>query len=148
MQAIIEQVLADKASYGEAVQPPAAQLAIDTVSARVQQAFGATLPPDFAQFLALTNGLTHNGAVLYGADQTEIQRGPGGFWQGVVEANTMWREGPGHMDYLVLGDTDMDLFTVDLNGENPVLREKVSSDVFVTYASVAEAIEAILRERM
>lgn len=148
MQAVIEQVQQDQAKYGEASQGAATGDQIARAQSEVQARFGATLPEDFLAFLRRNNGLNYNGAYLYGATQSEDAPGPNGFWQGVVAANAAWRQGSGHDAYLVLGETDMDLFTVDLDGSNPVLRDKVSSDVNERFGSVTEAIEAILAQRL
>nr|WP_294817779.1 hypothetical protein [uncultured Sphingomonas sp.] len=56
-------------------------------------------------------------------------------------------QGSAHDAYLVLGETDIDLFTVDLDGSNPVLRDKVSSDVNETFPSVGAAIQRLLATR-
>jgi hypothetical protein len=42
----------------------------------------------------------------------------------------------------------MDLLTVDLDGRRPVLRDKVSSDVFEEFTTVNEAVERLLRSRL
>lgn len=148
MHVVIEQVHSDQAKYGEARQGPATAEQISKAREEVRVRFGAVLPDDFVAFLQRSNGVSYNGAVIYGASQSEAAPGPNGFWQGIVAANAAWREGPGHSGYLVLGDTDLDLLTVDLTGERAVLRDKVSSDVNEQFNSVAEAIEAILRERL
>lgn len=148
MQAVIEQVSADQLKYGEARQGPATSEQIERVRAEVKAHFGATLPSDFATFLALSNGLDYNGLVLYGATQSEAAPGPNGFWQGLVASNAAWRDGPGHEHYLVLGETDMDLLTVALDGRSPVLRDKVSGDVNEEFASVGAAIDALLERRL
>jgi hypothetical protein len=106
------------------------------------------LPTDYARLLSVVNGVDFNGVVLYGAGHTKASPGAGGFWQGIAEANTLWREGPGHEAYLVLGESDMDLLTVDLDGRRPVLRDKVSSDVFEEFTTVNEAVERLLRSRL
>ena len=148
MKETIEAVLADKNKFGEAVQPPAASIAIEIAQAKIKLDFEAELPDDFISFLKITNGIDFNGAVLYGADQTVIERGPGDFWQGIVEANTLWREGAERSDILIIGETDMDLFAVDLGGLCPHLQDKVGGDVIEEFASVAEGIETILRARL
>jgi hypothetical protein len=144
MQSVIAQVIADQVQYGEATQGSAPAEAIACTGAELSGRFGATLPLDYGVLLENANGIDCNGLVLYGTTQSPDAPGPGGFWQGLIAANALWREGPGHESYLILGETDMDLFTVDLDGEHPVLRDKVSSDVVETFPSVAQAIESLL----
>ena len=148
MQTVIQQVASDQAKHGEVQQGAATLDQIAQAEAEVRDRFGAILPADFVSFLARSNGIDYNGLVLYGASQSEAAPGANGFWQGVVAANTAWRDGPGHDGYLVLGETDMDLLTVDLAGGSPVLRDKVSSDVNERFDSVAQAIEMLLDKRL
>lgn len=148
MKDTIEAVLADKNAFGEAVQPPAASIAIEIAQAKIKLDFDAELPDDFISFLKITNGIDFNGAVLYGVGQTDTERGPGEFWQGIVETNTLWREGGEWSDVLIIGETDMDLFAVDLNGLCPHLQDKVGGDVIEEFVSVAEGIETIFRARL
>lgn len=148
MQSIIAQVLADQVRHGEAIQGPAPAEAIAHTGGELSSRFGATPPRDYATFLEQANGIDYNGLVLYGTTQSPDAPGPGGFWQGLVAANALWREGPGHEAYLILGETDMDLFTVDLAGQQPALRDKVSSDVVEPFPSVAQAIESLLSSRL
>lgn len=129
-------------------QGPATAEQVARARAEVLERFDAALPDGFADFLTRSNGVDHNGAVIYGASQSEGLPRPGGFWQGIVVANAAWHDGPGHENYLVLGETDMDLLTVDLSGADPVLRDKVSGDVNQRFPNVAGAIEAVLRERL
>jgi hypothetical protein len=134
-------------AVGEAVQPAANEAHIAAARATLRTEFDAILPDDYVALLRRSDGVDFDGLVLYGSWQSSERRGAGGFWQGLVAANRLWRQGPGHEGYLVLGETDIDLFTVDLNGTNPVLRDKVSSDINETFGSVAEGIERLLSTR-
>lgn len=94
------------------------------------------------------NGVDFDGIVLHGAGYMEAKPGPGGFWHGLAEASGSWREDPGRDGSLVLGETDMDLLTVDLDGGRPALRDKVSNDAAEEFASVEEAIGRLLGSRL
>lgn len=148
MQVEIEQIETDQVRHGEARQAPASPEQLARVQTLLRQQFNAALPEDYAAFLSRCNGMDYNGLVLYGASQSEADPGDGGFWQGLVAANAAWREGPGHAQYLVLGETDMDLFTVSLDGSNPVLRDKVSSDVNELFQTIAQGVESLLQRRL
>jgi hypothetical protein len=147
MDAVIVATRDAQVAVGEIVQSGADEARIAALRTALQRAFGATLPDDYAALLRRSDGVDFDGLVLYGSWQSEATPGPGGFWQGLVAANKLWREGPAHDAYLVLGETDIDLFTVDLDGSNPVLRDKVSSDVNETFPSVGAAIQRLLATR-
>ena len=147
MDAVIVAAREAQVAVGEIVQPGADETRIAALRAALQREFGATLPDDYAALLRRSDGVDFDGLVLYGSWQSEANPGPGGFWQGLIAANKLWREGPGHEGYLVLGETDIDLFTVNLDGSGPVLRDKVSSDVNETFPSVGAAILRLLATR-
>lgn len=140
-------MLAERRRAGEIVQAPATDEQLAAERDALRDRFNATLPEGYARLLGRVNGVDFDGIVLYGAGHTEVQPGPGGFWQGLAEANGLWRDGPGRDGYLVLGETDIDLLTVDPDGRRPVLRDKVSNDVAEEFASVDEAIGRLLGSR-
>jgi hypothetical protein len=131
----------------EPVQPGADEASIAVVRERLRSLFGATLPDAYADLLRREDGVDVDGLVLYGSRQSPEARGPGGFWQGLVAANALWREAPGREDYLVLGDSDLYLLTVDLDGGTPVLRDRVTAEPVESFPDVATAIERLLAAR-
>lgn len=148
MQSLIEQILVDQESHGEVGHGPATDEQITHASQQLGARFGAALPKDYARFLRRSNGLDYNGVLLYSAMDSGDEPGVGDFWYGLVAANATWREVSGHEGHLVLGEADMDLLTVAVDGTGPVLRDKVSSDVNERFDSVAQAIESILQRRL
>lgn len=147
MDAVIVAARDAQVAVGEVVQAGIDDGRIAALRGALQREFGATLPDDYAALLRRSDGVDFDGLVLYGSTQSQASPGPGGFWQGLVTANKLWRQGPGHDGYLVLGETDIDLFTVSLDGTNPVLRDKVSGDINETFPSVGAAIERLLSTR-
>lgn len=144
----IARIGAEQRRTGEAGQGPATAPQIEAARKALRDRLAAVLPAGYAAFLSRCNGLDHDGLVLYGASQTPAAPGPAGFWQGLAAANGLWREGPGHDGYLVLGETDMDLLTVSLDGADPVLRDKLSGDVGERFGDVGEAVETLAARRL
>ncbi|GAA4848827.1 hypothetical protein GCM10023201_46080 [Actinomycetospora corticicola] len=136
----VARVIAAQRSAGETVQPGADADRIATARAALRAEFGAELPEACAALLRRCDGLDHDGLVLYGSAPTRAAPGPGGFWQGLVEMNRLWREAPGRDDVLVLGETDLDLVVVALDGGSPALRDKVGGDVVETFPDVGSAL--------
>jgi hypothetical protein len=145
---LIEALEADQARHGDARQEAASADDMDRLREGLYAEFGAVLPKDYALFLRSANGLDYNGLVLYGATQNQAAPGPGGFWQGLCAANRLWRQGPGHEDLLILGETDMDLLAVTLDGAEPSLRDKVSGDLAQAFDSVMDMLEAVVGQRL
>ena len=131
----------------EPVQPGADEAAIAAVRAQLRALFGAALPDAYADLLRREDGVDVDGLVLYGSWQSPEARGPGGFWQGLVATNILWRDVPGREDYLVLGDSDLYLLTVDLDGGAPVLRDMVTAEPVERFPDVATAVDWLLASR-
>lgn len=147
MERALEKVIAEQRDVGETIRPAADDAALAAEQDKLRERFGATIPADYLRLLRHANGVSFDGIVLYGAGYTEAAPGPGGFWQGLTETNRLWRDGPGREAFLVLGETDMDILTVELDGTRPALRDKVSNDVSERFASVDDAIGRLLGSR-
>ncbi|MDR7115572.1 YrhA family protein [Caulobacter sp. BE254] len=145
---LITALEADQATHGEVRQGPASADDINRLRTALHAEFGAVLPQDYALFLRHANGLDYNGLVLYGATQSQVAPGPGGFWQGLCAANHLWREGPGPENLLILGETDLDLLTVTLAGAEPSQRDKVSGELTSAFESVMDLLEAVISQRL
>ncbi len=144
---VLDLIAADQQRAGEVSQPPAREDGIRALALAMKSEFNAQLPIDFAAFLKQSNGLDYNGLVIYGSDQTPENTGPGGFWQGLIAANQEWRSGGCH-DYLIIGETELDILTVEYDGTQPARRDRVSGDVIQRYGSVAEMLATLMRERL
>jgi hypothetical protein len=137
----------DQLAAHEVTQIPATDAEISNLIIAMKSDFDATLPQGYLRFLKMQNGLDYNGLVLYGSHQTPDNPSAGGFWQGVVIANKLWRENQS-LPYIILGETELDIFTVSLDGQMPMRRDRVSGDSIESYTSVESMIEAILLERL
>jgi hypothetical protein len=144
---LLKKIEEDKKAAQEVTQSPASQAEIDALKIQLKSKFGAEIPEALIRFLSLQNGLDYNGVVIYGTLQTPEKRSAGGFWQGLIAANALWREGPTR-DYLVIGDTEMDILTVELDGSSPKRRDRVSGDVVEEYASVEDMLVDVLQDRL
>jgi hypothetical protein len=147
MNDILEAVIADQKRVGEVIQPPTKADALQRLQQAVQTSYNASVPADVLSLLRKAGGIDYNGVVIYGADQSPEKPGPGGFWQGLLVANQLWREGSSP-DFLIVGETDMDLLTVDLSGAKAATRDKVSHDVNETFDNAGEMIAEVLKRRL
>lgn len=147
MEDVLDAVRADQINAGENVQPPLSAPEIEAATQQAKRQSAIEIPEDFLEFLSRANGIDYNGVVIYGGTQSPEQPGPGGFWQGLSAANVMWGI-DGQRNWLVIGETDMDILTVDHDGSNPVIRDKVSHDINERFISVQAMIGEVLRRRL
>lgn len=148
LESLVAEVAAEQQDAGETVQKGASEEEIAEAAGQVRGELGAQLPADYLAFLAQANGMDFNGLVLYGAGQSPDKPGKGGFWQGLVATNQEWRSTGDHEGYLILGDTDMDLLTASIDGQEAALRDRVSGDVLERFGDVRSMLEKVLRDRL
>ena len=147
MEQVVDAIRTDQVRVGEVAQRPLSHEEIGNVDKTVQTKVGIGLPDEVKHFLTLVGGIDYNGAVIYGGAQSPDQPGPGGFWQGILAANLLWRNGAS-LPFLVIGETDMDILTVGVDGSNATLRDKVSHDVNERFHDVGTMITEVLRRRL
>ncbi len=143
---ILHQIEKDQQVAKEYSQKPATHAELETLADAMRFTFDAVLPEELEKFLKVKNGLDYNGLVIYGSSQSSENRGAGGFWQGLMAANILWREN-GALNYIVIGETEMDIFTVSLSASSPTRRDRVSGDIIEHYPSVSAMLETAMKER-
>ncbi|WP_299775141.1 YrhA family protein [uncultured Tateyamaria sp.] len=144
MKDLLKRIVDDQAAASEVLQGSAEPQYIEALEIDTEAQLSAKLSGDFLTYLSLSNGTDFNGLVLYGANQSPDAPGPGGFWQGLIVTNLAWRESGDHRQYVILGETGMDLLTADLKGENATSLDRVSGDTIERFPSVAAMIEFYL----
>ncbi|WP_189370000.1 YrhA family protein [Tateyamaria omphalii] len=148
MKELLGKIADEQAAAAEFIQGPAAPQDIEALATALKIQMSATLPDDMRAYLSLSNGTDFNGLVLYGAFQSTDKPGPGGFWQGLIAANSEWREAGDHDTYVILGETGMDLLTVGLRGQSATSRDRMSGDQIESFPSVAAMLESYLLQHI
>lgn len=144
---VLRRVQVDQSKAGEAVHPGADADQIDRLRKAAFGAFGVELPDDYLAFLERSNGLDYNGLVIYDCESSPEHRS-GGFWQGFVAANRLWRDNPANESLLVFGDSDMELYAYDLRSRGYCSLDKIAHDRVENYRSFDEMIDQALQSRL
>ncbi|GAA0480736.1 hypothetical protein GCM10009096_23530 [Parasphingorhabdus litoris] len=148
MKETLELIAVEQRTASENVHAPASHDHIENLKAEAKSRLSAELPDEFLDFLALYDGVDFNGVVIYGSHQSHDNRDQSGFWQGLIAANAEWRESGDHEEYVILGETGMDILTVDKNGQKPAARDRVSGDIVEEFPSTAMMIERYLKAHL
>ena len=136
---LLRRVEADQRAAGETWAAPAGPAARAAAREGARR-LGAVLPDAYAAFLAHADGLDWDGVVFYGSGE--------GLLRGIEDANLAWREVPGAARLLVLGETDMDLLTIDASGGGAALRDRIGLEAVERFADVAGLLAAPLAARL
>ena len=144
----LSEAQADQKAAGETVRLAAEQASVEMAVRAIMDAYNATLPEQYQQFLQSSDGLDYNGLVLYSCCSSPDKPDADGFWQGLVRTNAIWRDRDDTSEVLVLGDSDTDFFTVDLEGESPVARDRVNGEIVQEYIDIFTMIEDLIANRL
>lgn len=110
-------------------------------SQECQAELGSLPPPDYLDFLKIHNGLAENGVFLYSTCRTPLLDGSGQNL-GFVEVNLNWRDLDWMKDYLIFGDSDMDIYVFEKHsGVFQVRDRQVFDNVYNEFSSFPELLE-------
>ncbi|MBF7142719.1 MULTISPECIES: YrhA family protein [Pseudomonas] len=110
-------------------------------SEECQKELGSLPPSDYLDFLKIHNGLAENGVFLYSTYRTPLLDGSGQNL-GFVEVNLNWRDLEWMKDYLILGDSDMDIYVFEKrSGVFQVRDRQVFDKVYDEFSSFSELLE-------
>ena len=141
-------IQSDRRNAGEVVRAGASEDAIRQMISDVHASYGIAVPEAYLDFLRVSDGLMYNGLVLYSSTDTEAHPGEGGFWQGMIEANSIWRGSPANKNLLVLGDDDLDIFAWAPERRAFIQADRIGRDREIVHPSCEAMIEAALAARL
>jgi hypothetical protein len=142
----LQVVAVEQRGAGEVVPGGASLDDLKQVSHAVKEAFGIDLPESYQAFLRQRNGIDYNGVVFYSAIDTPEKPGAGGFWQGLVAANTAWRDGGENTHLLILGDNSMDFFAFNPEKNEFTRNDRITGEIAARYQSLTEMISDALSD--
>jgi hypothetical protein len=143
---ILEAVSHAQHAAGEVVAQGASDSVLEAANEHVRREFGLPIPQSYVSILKQRDGIDYNGTVFYSALDTPEKPGPGGFWQGIVAANQMWRDDKTRTDLLILGDSSMDFFAFSPKDNSFGRYDRVTSDVIERYQDAHEMIMSALKD--
>src|SRR5215212_4390572 len=145
---LLAEVGAVKARYGERSQPPCTDERLAQLRRRVREELGAELPGEYAAFLRAQDGLNHNGLFIYASETAPVVGSTHATIQGIVEANLGWRDDERFLEYLALGEGNMDVYVRHVpTGEYHVV-DRVPGNLIERYCSFDQLIAAALKAHL
>jgi hypothetical protein len=148
MHEILDQIERQKAHFGEHMQPGCPEEGLQHLAFRAKKELGAEVPQGYLGFLRRTNGLDWNGSLFFAARPTPYYDNPQMTLEGLIEANERLHEVPANRDFLVFGESGMEMYVLDLrNGEFNVV-DHVSTDTYESFDSFEDLLTAALEKRL
>ncbi|WP_143515093.1 MULTISPECIES: YrhA family protein [unclassified Pseudomonas] len=117
---------------------------------RCRQALGVTPPSEHIEFLGLCDGGAENGVFLYSTRPAQFAD-CAGLTNDFIEVNLNWRDLEWMSDYLVLGDSEMDVFVFEISSNKYQIRDRqVFDNIYEEYLSfdgmLRYALELMLQD--
>lgn len=137
---LLKNVSSEKENYGLKMQPPCEECSLLRLKEQVRKEFDAELPDDYSRFLAGTNGMDHNGIVIYGSETSQIEGFDDRLIDGLIDANKTHRDIDSLKDFLVVGMSDDRLFVFDPKESDYKALDSASLASFESYSSFDEML--------
>ena len=129
---LLSKVHLQQRKHGRFIQPPASPDQIATLREVMRAKLGVDLPDEYAQFLAVSDGLEWNGTLFY-ATERHANAPDRPFFDGVVPANLDVRDNESFARLLVLGESGMEIYVQDLASSAFRIIDRVSLDTYESY---------------
>lgn len=130
-----------EAKKGRNWEKGASLLQITSYARKVKKEFGAELPKAYREFLQLTNGMVYNGHNIYGI------RGEEEAEMDLIEQTRDFGSEDWTENYLFLGDSDMDLYVYDTEGDTYDVMDP-GGEVWESFDTCEELLEYILKSSL
>lgn len=144
----LSKIIREKALYGEQVNCGASETAISRFRMAVQDALGAELPAEYADFLRTVNGVLFNGYTVCGIDRHLLSEAPVQPVTGLLENNQVWHENEWMKQFLFIGDSDISWYVFDAAHGKYRELDKPSGCCVTCFCSFADMLETILRNSL
>ena len=144
----LSEIIREKALYGEQVNCGAAETEISRFRMAVQDALGAELPAEYADFLRTVNGVLFNGYTVCGIDRHLLSEAPVQPVTGLLENNQVWHENEWMKQFLFIGDSDISWYVFDAAHGKYCELDKPSGCCVTCFCSFADMLETILRNSL
>ncbi len=147
-QHFLNQISAKHKEYGESLQPACSARELADLQLRARKELGIDIPPGYAEFLRQNDGFDWNGLVIFASKTVPIVGYTDRFIEGFVDWNLGFRSAEWKNEFVVFGDSGLDLYLYEPAKEKYSARDRVSLDEAESYSSFEEMISEALSKRL
>jgi hypothetical protein len=148
MDDILDRIAKQKAHFGEHMQPGCSQEVVERLLTEAKQHLKVPIPESYIAFLRRTNGLDWNGTIFFAAMPTPNYDNPHVTLDGFVQGNQRLREIPANNNFLVFGESGMEMYVCDLHTSRFNIVDHISTDAYDSFDSFEELLCAALEKRL
>ena len=111
---------------------------------KVLEKFKYELPEEYIKFLSVVNGLEFNGLILYGIDESILDRKNAQTVTGYIDSNEIWYENEWQKEYMFFGDADISWYCLDVSKNVFVELDKPSGSLMQEFENFEDMLEYAL----
>jgi hypothetical protein len=139
-QVLLNAVEGRMTSIGMSLQLPATNDELKDLRFKVQRELESSLPEEYCEFLARTNGLDWNGLVVYATQRSPIVGRTDVVIEGFVEGNLNYRGFEQMKEYLIFADDGTVLYVYNVVVRKYQVILRVGLSVLGTFDSFSELL--------
>lgn len=133
-------MMIDKLSGAPALIPGASEEDLELFVQRCQLALLAMPPSEYLELLGVCNGAAENGVFLYSTRRIPFSD-CAGETNDFIEMNLNWRDLEWMKDYLVFGESDMDVYVLEMSLKIYQVRDRQAFDnVYYEFSTFNEMV--------
>ena len=147
-QQILDQISAQNRTYGERLQPACSVKDLADLQVQARKELGIDIPPGYAEFLRQHDGFDWNGLLIFASKTVPIIGYTDKFIEGFVDWNLGFRSDEWKNEFVVFGDSGLDLYIYEPRKQKYSARDRISLDEAESYSSFEEMLTAALRAHL
>lgn len=144
----LEEIIQEKALYGEKVNSGALEKEIKVLNEKVAAELDVILPDEYIGVLEIINGIEYNGFMIYGIDEGLLEESPNQHINGLIELNKIWYENEQQKQYLFLGESSISWYVYDLLIKKYYELDNPSGQICDEFCSFELLVEKVLRDAL
>jgi hypothetical protein len=145
---MLDSVLQDMRKYEYDRQPPCGKQERENLYAAVQKELGAALPREYLELLEVVNGLDYDGLVIFASKRGPYVDDPATDLEGIIEANSDYRDNPDMSDYLLFGEDGTVFYAQDLRSGRFVVCLTVGLTELESYPTCSELFVSAFKSHL
>jgi len=145
---VLNEIAKQRSAFGGELQAPCAPDMVQKMNIRSQTELGNDIPDEYLSFLRATNGVSWNGVSFYGCEESPISGKEGGKILDFVDTNLIYRDVESMKNYLVFGQSDMDIYVFNLSANKYQVLDKISLDEITSVSTFEELLVKAFETRL
>lgn len=144
---LINKIVEKKKNYNRKTQLGLSEHKFSHIVRDTADTLNYELPYIYLKLLEITDGIDHNGIVLYASETAEINGRPDRQIEGITEANKLWREGD-NQNIFVFAESGDYLYVHNLENNQFQVVDRITQDEICTFDTFEKLLVTVLKNML